>query len=188
MPQSFLPPDLLASGSVTVPIEEAGNPLVKKSVEYWRSVRGERQFPARAELTLRGMAKFLRYTLIVRVIDGGVDYEFVYVGDAQREAFRSYFKGLRVTQIEATAPEFGRVFRGVYDIIRTNAVPFIVRGRSSAETASSETAYHESAFLPLGASNAAVDHILIVGVRIPKPYWDMSEKDRNTLTDQSRTN
>jgi hypothetical protein len=181
---SFLPPTLLAVGSVTVPLEEAGNPLVKKGIEYWRSLRGERRFPARDELTLRGLAKFLRFTLIVRVIDGGADYEFVYVGDAQTEAFQSYFKGLRVTQIEATAPEFGRVFRGVYDIIRMNAAPFVVRGRTNDESAAPETRYHESAFLPLGVRD--VDHILIVGVRIPKPFWDVSEKDRNILTEKSR--
>ncbi|MGN6149914.1 MAG: hypothetical protein ACTHPD_15355 [Rhizomicrobium sp.] len=185
MSQSFLPPHLLAPGSLTASIDEAGNPLVKQSIAYWRSLKGERRFPARDTLSLRGMAAFLRYTIIVHVLDRAADYEFTYVGDAQREAFKSYFKGLRVSQLQATAPEFGNVLRGVYDIMRANGVPFIVRGRTGTEPVDSKSAYFESAFLPLGASDAAVDHILVVGVRIPEPFWDLSEKDRNVLASQS---
>ena len=185
MSQSFLPQHLLAPGSLTAPIEDAGNPLVKRSIVYWRSVKGERRFPARDMLSLRGMATFLRYTIIVHVLERAADYEFTYVGEAQREAFKSYFKGLRVSQLQATAPEFGGVLRGVYDTIRANGLPFVVRGRTGDEPADSKSAYYESAFLPLGASDAAVDHILVVGVRIPTPFWNLSEDDRSVLARQS---
>jgi len=187
MSQSFLPKHLLAPGSLTASIDEAGNPLVKRSIVYWRSLKGERRYPAREALTLRGMAAFLRYTIIVHVLDRAADYEFTYVGDAQREAFQSYFKGLRVSQLQAAAPEFGSVLRGVYDVIRADGTPFIVRGRTGTEPVDSKSAYFESAFLPLGASDSAVDHILVVGVRIPEPFWNLSEDDRKTLAAQSET-
>lgn len=185
MSQSFLPAHLLAQGSVTASIDEAGNPLVKRSILYWRSVKGERRFPPRDALTLRGMAAFLRYSIIVHFLDRAADYEFTYVGEAQREAFQSYFKGLRVSQLQAAAPEFGNVLRGVYDTIRAERTPFVVRGRTGNEPADSKSAYYESALLPLGASDAAVDHILVVGVRVPEPFWKLSEGDRSALASQS---
>jgi hypothetical protein len=184
MSQSFLPSHLLASGSVTAPIAEAGNALVKKSIGYWNAVRGQRSFPPRKELTLRGMAAFLPYALIVRFLEGGADYEFAYVGDAQRQMFDSYFKGLRISELEATAPALGKVLRGVYDTIRVNGRPFLVRGRTSVDPENSKEAYYESAFLPLGVD--AVDHILIVGVRVPKPYWDIPDDKLTVLKEQTR--
>src|ERR1700733_15374181 len=84
MSQGHLPQRLLAKGSAAASIEEAGSAVVKRSVIYWRSLCGQRRFPARSDLTLRGMASFMPYVLIVRAIDGGADYEFAYVGDAQR--------------------------------------------------------------------------------------------------------
>lgn len=186
MAQSFLPPHLLANGSVTAPIADAGNALVKKSIDYWNAVRGQRPFPPRKELTLRGMAAFLRYTLIVRFIEDGADYEFVYVGDAQRQVFDSYFKGLRITQLEATAPALGKILRGVYDTIRANGTPFLVRGRADSDPKNSKEAYYESAFLPLGVD--AIDHILIVGVRVPEPFWDISGDKMTVLKDHTRGN
>ena len=39
-------------------------------------LRGERRFPARADLTLRGMAAILPFCVILSVIDDGADFEF----------------------------------------------------------------------------------------------------------------
>jgi len=181
MSQERLPRRRLANGSVTASIEEAGTAIVRTSVIYWRSLCGQKRFPTRSELTLRGMASFMPYVLIVRAIDCGADYEFVYVGDAQRQAFKSYFKGLRVSQIEVIAPKFGEVLRGVYDNMRSIGLPFIVRGRTDAGSLDSGLRYYESAFLPLGVNDAAVDHVLIVGVRIPEPFWDISMDEIQTL-------
>jgi len=65
-------------------------------------------------------------------------------------------------------------------------LPFIIRGRVDHEPVGSKFLYHETAFLPLGASEAAVDHILIVGVQIPEPFWDISTENLTVLADQLR--
>jgi hypothetical protein len=165
-----------------VSIDEARSPFVKNGVDYWRSLCGQRRFPARGDLSLRGMATILPFIVIVGVIDGGADYEYRYVGDAERQAFKTYFKGIRVTQIEAHAPEFGRILRSVYEQARSTRMPFIVRGLSDHEPQNSQLPYHESAFLPLGVSDDCVDHLLIVGVQIPKPFWDLPTDKLQTLT------
>ncbi len=165
-------------------VESARNPLVKTAVDYWQSLCGQRRFPARDKLTLRGMATFLPCTVIAAVVDNGADYEYRYVGEAQRQAFRTYFKGMRVTQIEAAAPELGAILRSAYEQVRSTGAPFLVRGRVDHEPARSQFRYHESAFLPLGVSDAAVDHLLIVGVQVPTPFWDLPDEKLKIFANQ----
>lgn len=171
-------------GATALPLEDARNPLVKVSVDYWRSLCGERRFPARARLTLRGMAPFLQLAVIIAVIDGGADYEYRYVGEAQRQAFRTYFKGMRVTRIEAVAPELGAILRSAYEQVRSTGMPMLLQGQVDHEFPGSALRYHETAFLPLGAGDAAVDHLLIVGVQVPVPFWEFSDEKLKTLADR----
>jgi hypothetical protein len=180
MPQSFSSPD-----STNISIDDAVNPFVKKSVVYWRSLCGTRQFPARSDMTFRGLAAMLPYTVIVAVIDSGTDFEYRYVGDAQRQAFGVWFKGLRVTQIELAVPAFGTILRGAYEKVRASGTPSLVRGRVDHEPPDSQLLFHETTFLPLGVEDSAVDHILIVGVQIPAPFWEISKEKIATLKEDA---
>jgi len=114
------------------------------------------------------MAAVLPFTLIVAVIDGGADYEFRYVGDAERQAFKRNFKGMRVTDVEKEVPSFGNILHVTYDKVRASGEPFVVRGLVDHEPSDKWMPYHETAFLPLGSADV-VDHILIVGVSVPRP-------------------
>ena len=165
-------------------IDAVRNPLLKKGVEYWRSLCGERKFPARSEMTLRGMAAILPYAVIVGVIDRGADYEYKYVGDAQRQAFKAYFKGLRVSQIEATAPELGATLRSAYEQVRSLGLPFVVSGRYNPDPSDSKP-YYECTFLPLGTNDVVVDHLLIIGVQIPSPFWELPAEKLAHFQNQS---
>ena len=185
VPVEFLPAES-RQVATAVPLDNAVNPHVKKAIDYWRSLRGQRRFPARADMTLRGLAPILPYAVIVSVIDAGADFEFRYVGEAQREAFKTSFKGLRVSQIEEVLPELGGILRGVYEQARATGVPFIVRGRIDHEPANSKLLYHETVFLPLGADDSAVDHLLVVGVQVPTPFWDIRADELVTLSDKAR--
>jgi hypothetical protein len=171
------------SSGMIVALEEAVNPYVKMGIQYWRSLCGDRRFPARSDLTLRGMAAILPYVVILGVIGDGADFEFRYVGEAQRQAFKTSFKGVRISQIEAVLPPLGAVLRSVYERARSLGTPFIVRGRIDHEPANSKLLYHETVFLPLGAG-AAVDHVLVVGVQIPEPFWDIPAVELISLAAQ----
>lgn len=131
------------------------------------------------------MAPFLPLTVIVGVMGGGADYEYQYVGEAQRLAFGAYFKGMRVTQIEASIPPLGALLRGVYEMVRSTGTPMLIQGEVGHEVEGSLFRYHETAFLPLGASGCSVDHLLIVGVQVPKPFWDVPEEKLKVLVKQS---
>jgi hypothetical protein len=173
-----------ADGATVTAVENARNPLVKTGVDYWLSLCGQRRFPARDKLALRGMATFLPCTVIAGVVDDGADYEYRYVGEAQRQAFGTYFKGMRVTQIEAALPELGAILRSAYEQVRSTGASFLVRGRVDHEPARSQCRYHETAFLPLGASDAAVDHLLIVGVQVPTPFWELPDEKLKNFANQ----
>ena len=99
MSHSLLSAPQRADGEAATAVENARNPLVKTGVDYWQSLCAQSRFPARDKLALRGMAAFLPYAIIVGVVDNGADYEYRYVGEAQRQAFGIYFKGMRLTQI-----------------------------------------------------------------------------------------
>jgi hypothetical protein len=165
-------------------LTDAINPHVKRAIEYWNGLRGERCFPARGELTLRGMAAILPYCVIVSVVDSGADYEYRYVGEEQRQAYGIQFKGLRLSKIEAAAPQLGMLLRGAYETVRAHGQPFVVRGRLASGSKDTALLYHESVFLPLGA--AAVDHILIVGVRVPRPFWEIPSNHLKVLAEKAR--
>jgi hypothetical protein len=187
MPQDPLPIHQHANDVQIHSIDDAKAPCVQEGVAYWRSLRGQRRFPARADLTLRGMAPILPHSVIVEVIDRGADYEYRYVGDIQRQAFKTYFKGIRVTQIEAAAPRLGGVLRAAYESVRSTREPFIARGQIDHDLPSGIFLFHETAFLPLGANDETVDHLLIVGVQVPEPFWDIPSDKLKTLRDAIRT-
>ena len=185
MSNQFKAPFPAREGAAIAPVEDAKSPSVKAGVAYWTMLKKARRFPARAELTLRGMASFLPCSVIVSVIDDGADFEFRYVGDAQRQAFRSYFKGLRIKQIEAAAPELGALLRSVYEPVRSNGVPFLVRGRLGQDGDDPRFRFHETAFLPLGTDDTAVDHLLVVGVQVPDPFWQFTDEKLKDLAQQT---
>jgi len=153
-------------GPQTLSIDDVEHATIRSAIDYWRSVCGNRQFPARSDLTLRGLAVVLPYSLIVAVLDGGTDYEFRFVGDAECQAFKRNFKGMRITDVERESPDFGKILRATYERVRSSGTPFIVRGMVDHKPLIALLPYHESVFLPLGSAGS-VDHILIVGVSVP---------------------
>jgi hypothetical protein len=138
---------------------------VSAAVAYWNALRGSRPLPTRAELDPAKMAKFLRNIVLVRVLDGGADYEYRVVGDAHVQAQGYNFRHKRLKELEATRVDFST--RATYEHLRTTALPFAVRGWIGRHVPKSRFAYHESAFLPLGADRV-VDHLLIVSTYVPR--------------------
>jgi hypothetical protein len=171
----------LAHKEIPLSIAEVQNAIIKGAVNYWQSLCGQRQFPEHRELTLRGMAAFLRFSVIVDVIDDGADYRYRYVGDAERQAFKVYFKGITLSQVETHAPAFGRVLRTAYEHLRASGVPFVIKGPTGHAMSDSTLPNHETAFLPLGSTK--VEQLLIVGVQIPRPFLDLSDTKLKVFAD-----
>jgi hypothetical protein len=136
--------------------------MVVTAFKVWMERRGTRRLPAREDIPPRAMAPFLRNLVLVRVLDGGRDYEFRVVGDAIVQVQGKSFQGLALTEIDRQLPGYGGLLRPIYDKVRARCEPLAFRGtihNSPAERSFS----HESLVLPLGPEDGVVDHILVVG-------------------------
>lgn len=150
----------------TVALDELDSPALKLAAEYWRSRRNGRHFPAREDLNPRDMAGILRDMALVKIIDAGADYEYRIVGDAQAQAYALPLQGRRISEIAVTAPWFRQIATNVYEHVRRSGEPLAMRGGIGREFPQAKFVYNESVFLPLGASDDAVDHLLIVSTNV----------------------
>ena len=156
------------SVSTVIAPEEVDNAAGRAAYAYWRMLRGGRAMPARAELSPRDMRGILRNVVLLRVIDGGADYEYRIVGELFVWAYGLQFRDMRLTQIEAGAPEHGARMRKLYEHVRTGAVPLAFQGWVGREIPQSRFVYYESLLLPLADDGRTVDHILITSFYVPK--------------------
>jgi len=139
------------------------NPLLRKAMDLWTNLKGARPFPARTEITPRNMADFLRNTVLVRVIDGGTEFEFRIVGDAIVHVQGESFRGMTTAEIDVRIPSYGAMLKHIYSRVVEKRQPFAYRGWF-VQPSSHRAFFHESILLPLGPSADAVDHLLIVGI------------------------
>lgn len=157
-----------ASSTYVASLDELDNAIVRTGANYWRLIRGDRKIPARRDLHPREMRGILRHVVLLKVIDGGRDFEYRITGDAHVEAYGLNFNNMRLSAIEAASPDFGKMMRGLYEHVRVTADPFAVRGWVGREIADARFVYFESVFLPLGDDGEHVDHIACVSVYVPK--------------------
>ena len=157
-----------ASSLYIASLDELDNATVRTGATYWRMLRAARKLPARRDLSPKEMRAILRHVLLLKVIDGGKDYEYRITGDAHVEAYGLNFNNMRLTMIEAASPDFGKMMRGLYEHVRVTADPFAVRGWIGREFGDARFVYFESVFLPFGDDGETVDHIACVSVYVPK--------------------
>jgi hypothetical protein len=150
----------------TVTLDELDSPVLKLAADYWRSLRNGRRFPAREDLRPRDMVGILRDMALVKVINGGADYEYRIVGDAQTQAYNIPLQGRCISEISVTAPWFTQIATMTYEYVRRSGEPLVLRGAVGREFPEAKFVYNENVFLPLGASDDAVDHLLIVSTNV----------------------
>ncbi len=145
-------------------IAEVDDPLLLRGIAYWKALRGSRAFPAREQIEPRAIAPLLSRTVIIRVIDGGADFEYVIVGDEVERAYKAKLIHRRVSDIAREMPNTIAFWFGVYrDVCKTRQPVFVrlVAGHDE------ETHFSEGqvVLLPLGTSDDQVDHMITFGKR-----------------------
>jgi hypothetical protein len=150
-----------------VALDDLENPLVRRAVAYWRTLCGERRFPARENLDQRALVPFQPYMILLKVIDDGADFEYRFVGEAQRMAYDRSFAGRRLSDPANTSPYSKPIFTG-YQYIQKSGTPFAMRGWAGKDFTHSKFAYFESVALPLGPDDDHVDHIVVFSAYAPR--------------------
>jgi hypothetical protein len=142
-------------------LDELKTPPVRFAVNYWRDLRGTRPFPARADLQFRALASMLRYMSLVRVLDGGADFEHRFVGDAQVSAFSVKLQNRCFSDIEKEAPQLIAISRPSFQRVVESRSPLGLKGHTGRDAAAVVFTEVEEVFLPFGDSDEAVDHIAV---------------------------
>jgi hypothetical protein len=145
-------------------VDEIENEVVRRVVEHWRSLRGTRRFPARDALVPRVLKGLVRHVMLLRVVDGGADYEFRIVGDVQVQAYGTSFSGMKLSDVAREHPKFAEGTKMFYDGVRMGRDPFGYRGWIGRDMPDTRFSYHELGFLPFGGTDETVDHVLVAGV------------------------
>ncbi len=154
-------------GAISVPpndlfrgVEEAESHVIQRAIAYWEGLRGTRRFPDRSQVTLRGLGRLAKHAALVRVIDGGADYEFRFIGNEPVAAVGWNFQGRRMNE-----PDILPVMRGNYrqqlynEVVRTR-LPWLFKCRLVEHASLNLPVSSETVFLPLGPTDDAVDYLL----------------------------
>lgn len=146
---------------IEMPLSEIQSPLVRTALELWQSVRGERRMPKRSEMTPRAMASILSNIVIVRVVDGGAEFEFRIVGHSIRVVQGAALQGKTMAEIDEVLPGYGSVLRPIYRRAVDLTEPVAFRGWYT-RPGDADAPFQEVIVLPLSDDGKAVDHLLVV--------------------------
>lgn len=147
-----------------IAIDDVLDPLLRQGIDYWNSLRGSRAFPARDQIVLRAIASLLSRTVLIKVIDGGRDFEYVVVGDDVGRAYSAPLIHRRISDIAKEMPTTIGFWGGVYRRICQEKKPVAVSLQAGID---GEARFSDGTVvcLPLGETDAAVDHMITFGKR-----------------------
>lgn len=132
-------------------------------VHAWKKWRGWHAMPSYRSWIDADLGPHHEHASMARVIDGGHDYEFEFIGDAHVRAYGMNHQGKRVSDIARLSPRFGKQLKASYDLVRISGHPHAFQGAIGDTDSSARFVWFETAYLPFGASGS-VDCILNAAV------------------------
>jgi hypothetical protein len=146
------------------PLEKMGDEL-KPLQALWEQRRTGRRFPTRHDIAARDIAQYLPRTTLMRVIDGGADFEYRLAGDVLIKSFGWNLRGARSSQLTNLRKHTN--LDALMDIacrpVAANGMPILIEFKS--QLYGGAVVRREALHLPLGDDDGAVDHILVASSR-----------------------
>jgi hypothetical protein len=136
------------------------HPLVVEAAEYWKSHRGDRAMPSRADFDPRAMRKLLPHMSLLEPgarADGTPDY-FVRLAGTRLEQIYGPMGGRFIG--DAVTPEIARLWQLVLDAVANSAAPLRTMGRMVFEHRSWVEV--ESFMAPLSDDGETVSMLFVV--------------------------
>lgn len=162
-------PDVLSQGLIDLSLAEiTADPVLSEAYGYWRAQRRGRKFPARGDITPRGLNKLLRHTALIAVLDHGADYEYRIVGDACVLAHGYTPQGQRWSQLDTSDSVYAQQCKKIYDTVVRYGRPmaaggFIARKFFNPESGA-DLLHCLLLCLPLGEDAACVDYLITFAI------------------------
>jgi hypothetical protein len=144
-----------------VELSRLKSPTLRLGADYWHLQRGSRRFPAREDIRPEELAGVLRGLAIIRVLDGGEDFEHCMVGDGIQMAYRAPGQGRRLSEVARDMPGTAGRLRRYYRHVTETRFPLGVHVAIDPGHSEVNFADAEALLLPLGVTDTAVDHILV---------------------------
>jgi hypothetical protein len=119
------------------------------------------------------LASLLHYAVLIRVIDGGRDYQYGFEGDAHVQAHGMCIQGKLWSQVRRGDAVHHQMNKKVYDRVVESGEPLGVCGWMVRDARNWELIYREAVYLPLGTEGGPPDNILGFGV-----YTSHATRDR----------
>ena len=142
-----------------IPADAVCHALVRRGLALWRELRGQRLFPSRSQTSPRALGPLLRNTVFVKVLGGGEEFQIRVMGDVITAAQDFPLQGLTTAAIDLVLPGYGRTLHGLYSRACTTRAPVALRGPLVRKSRLGQVC-REYLLLPLGETDAAVDHLL----------------------------
>jgi hypothetical protein len=152
------------SASGVIALEAVESPILLRGVAYWRKLKGSRTYPSRQEMMPRELAPLLRNVVLIRLIDGGADYEYRIVGDAHVFSHGFSMQGQKVSDVDKYSPGYGPVLKSLYDHAVRRRDLYAFRGWMERGEQHKQYIYSESVFMPLGPDENTIDHVFNLSV------------------------
>lgn len=125
----------------------------------WRKWRGWHAMPPHGAWVDARLGPFRANASVARVIEGGGDYEFEFIGDEHVRAYGVNHQGRRVSDIAKASPRFAKQLKASYDLVRISGRPHAFQGTVGAEHAGARFVWFETVYLPLSL-NGILGYIL----------------------------
>jgi hypothetical protein len=160
------PSPALRTAVASVGLTDIVSAETRAIVQAWKKWRGWHAMPNSSVLDDADLGRNQEHASVARVIDGGQDYEFEFIGAAHIRAYGANHQGRRVSDICQLSPRFGKQLKASYDLVRISGHPHAFQGTLGDEDANARFVWFETAYLPLGGAgqvdcilNAAVYHL-----------------------------
>lgn len=137
----------------------------RAAYHYWNALRGERPWPARAEMKLRHIVSLMPHMALVKVLDGGADFEHRIVGDTMVRAFSVPIQNRRFSEIALDAPVLIEGSMILFGKVVSTGLPVAWQQRVLLDNLRIIASQTEMVLLPFGETTDAVDHIAAFGVQ-----------------------
>jgi len=144
-----------------VPVAEIQQRAVLLGYDYWLRQRGTRKFPARAQIRPNEIAPVLSHFALIKVWDGGSDFEVRIAGDAMNYAYRAPLNGRLLSDIATDLPLMASRWRCIFAEVIATGSALAVRTRAGHDLPETNFTDSEAVFLPLGEDDNSVDHVLL---------------------------
>jgi len=143
-------------------LDEVQSAPVRAGVAWWRSMRGDRHCPSYADLRPRDIAGLMQYMAVVKVLDGGADFENGFVGDAVVRSHDVAIARRRFSEVAKDMPGLMAAITPLFRHVAKLCAPLAYRGKTGHDLEHVLYTDFEGVLLPL-ASDGKVTHITYIG-------------------------